>query len=76
MRNHQAKKLLQAMRVGDQALFWASNTKEPGVVGVVEVRHTRQYITAQRSTAQRRTRCCRRRLWRARGGDACSPLHH
>ena len=25
------------MRVGDQALFWASNTKNPGVVGTVEI---------------------------------------
>lgn len=25
------------MRVGDQALFWASNTKSPGVVGTVEI---------------------------------------
>jgi predicted RNA-binding protein with PUA-like domain len=37
VRNHQAKKLMQGMQVGDQALFWASNTKQPGVVGVVEI---------------------------------------
>jgi predicted RNA-binding protein with PUA-like domain len=37
VRNHQAKKFLQAMNIGDQALFWASNTKQPGVVGVVNI---------------------------------------
>lgn len=37
VRNHQAKKILQAMRLGDQAFFYASNCKEPGIVGIVEV---------------------------------------
>ena len=37
VRSHQAKKVLQSMRVGDQALFYHSNAKPPGVVGVVEV---------------------------------------
>jgi predicted RNA-binding protein with PUA-like domain len=37
VRNHQAKKILQAMRQGDQAFFYASNCKEPGIVGIVEV---------------------------------------
>jgi predicted RNA-binding protein with PUA-like domain len=36
VRNHQAKKLLQGMQVGDRAFFWASNTKTPGIVGIVE----------------------------------------
>ena len=25
------------MKLGDQALFWASNTKAPGIVGIVEI---------------------------------------
>lgn len=37
VRNHQAKKILQGMKKGDQALFWASNTKQPGVVGIVNI---------------------------------------
>lgn len=37
VRNHQAKKIMQGMQVGDLAFFWASNTKKPGIVGVVEV---------------------------------------
>lgn len=37
VRNHQAKKIMQGMSEGDMALFWASNTKQPGVVGVVQV---------------------------------------
>jgi predicted RNA-binding protein with PUA-like domain len=37
VRNHQAKKILQAMKIGDQAFFWTSNTKQPGVVGIVNV---------------------------------------
>ncbi len=37
VRNHQAKAVLAAMKVGDRALFWASNCKAPGVVGEVEV---------------------------------------
>jgi predicted RNA-binding protein with PUA-like domain len=37
VRNHQAKKIMQGMQEGDLAFFWASNTKKPGIVGVVEV---------------------------------------
>lgn len=38
VRSHQAKKVLQSMRLGDRALFYHSNAKPPGVVGIVEVR--------------------------------------
>lgn len=37
VRNHQAKRILQSMKCGDEAFFWASNTKEPGIVGIIEV---------------------------------------
>lgn len=37
VRSHQAKKVLQSMRVGDHALFYHSNAKPPGAVGIVEV---------------------------------------
>lgn len=37
VRNHQAKKIMQGMEIGDLAFFWASNTKEPGIVGIVKV---------------------------------------
>lgn len=36
VRNHQAKKNLQAMRLGDQALFYHS-VSEKAVVGIVEI---------------------------------------
>lgn len=37
VRSHQAKKVLQSMRLGDQAFFYHSNAKPPGVVGIVEI---------------------------------------
>jgi predicted RNA-binding protein with PUA-like domain len=37
VRNHQAKNVQRSMREGDLAFFWGSNTKEPGIFGVVEV---------------------------------------
>ena len=37
VRNHQAKKIMMSMSPGDLAFFWASNTKEPGIVGLVKV---------------------------------------
>lgn len=37
VRNHQAKKIMMSMSKGDQAFFWASNTKEPGIVGLMKV---------------------------------------
>ncbi|KAI3423961.1 hypothetical protein D9Q98_009795 [Chlorella vulgaris] len=37
VRSHQAKKVMQGMRVGDKAFFYHSNAKPPGIVGVIEV---------------------------------------
>lgn len=37
VRNHQAKKIMMSMKKGDVAFFWASNTKLPGIVGLVTV---------------------------------------
>lgn len=37
VRNHQAKKVLQSMRLGDRAFFYHSNAKPPGIVGIVEI---------------------------------------
>ena len=37
VRNHAAKNIQKSMRTGDLAFFWGSNTKEPGIMGVVEV---------------------------------------
>ncbi len=45
VRSHQAKKVLQSMRLGDRALFYHSNAKPPGVVGIVEVRGDRRWRT-------------------------------
>lgn len=37
VRNYQARNFMREMREGDLVLFYHSNTKPPGVVGVVEV---------------------------------------
>jgi predicted RNA-binding protein with PUA-like domain len=37
VRNHQAKKIIQSMKTGDKAFFWSSNTKYPGIVGIVNI---------------------------------------
>jgi predicted RNA-binding protein with PUA-like domain len=37
VRNHQAKNNLKAMKLGDEAFFYHSNCKTPGVVGIVEI---------------------------------------
>lgn len=37
VRNYEARNLIRSMRVGDRGLFYHSNVKEPGIVGVVEV---------------------------------------
>ncbi|KAF8054900.1 Thyn1 [Scenedesmus sp. PABB004] len=37
VRNAEARNIMREMRVGDQALFYHSNCKTPGCVGVVEV---------------------------------------
>lgn len=40
VRNYQARNNLQRMRKGDQALFYHSREKEPGVVGICRVVRT------------------------------------
>ncbi len=38
VRNYQARNMMRdEMRLGDQVLFYHSNTKEPGIVGIAEV---------------------------------------
>ncbi len=37
VRNYQARNFLKAMQVGDQAFFYHSNTKPPGIVGLMQV---------------------------------------
>jgi predicted RNA-binding protein with PUA-like domain len=40
VRNYQARNYLRAMRVGDLALFYHSNAKPPGVVGLMRIVRT------------------------------------
>lgn len=38
VRNYQARNMMRdQMKIGDQAFFYHSNTKEPGIVGIMEV---------------------------------------
>lgn len=37
VRNHQARQFLQAMHPGDRAFFYHSNTKPPGIVGLMQI---------------------------------------
>ena len=37
VRNYQARNFLRSMEVGDLAFFYHSNTKPPGIVGLMEV---------------------------------------
>ncbi|WOD38769.1 EVE domain-containing protein [Nodosilinea sp. E11] len=40
VRNYQARNFLTSMALGDQAFFYHSNTKPPGIVGLVEIVET------------------------------------
>lgn len=40
VRNYQARNFLTSMTVGDKAFFYHSNTKPPGIVGLMEVIET------------------------------------
>jgi predicted RNA-binding protein with PUA-like domain len=40
IRNYQARNFMRRMGVGDQAFFYHSNTKPPGIVGMMEVVET------------------------------------
>ncbi len=37
IRNYQARNFMRLMKVGDQAFFYHSNTKPPGIVGLMEI---------------------------------------
>jgi predicted RNA-binding protein with PUA-like domain len=37
VRNYQARNFMRAMRIGDQILFYHSNTEPPAIVGIAEV---------------------------------------
>jgi predicted RNA-binding protein with PUA-like domain len=37
VRNHQAKKILQSMQIGDRAFFYHSSAKPPGIIGLVTI---------------------------------------
>ena len=40
IRNYQARNFMRTMAVGDQAFFYHSNTRPPGIVGLMEVVET------------------------------------
>ena len=40
IRNYQARNFMRSMKVGDQAFFYHSNTKPPGIVGLMEIVQT------------------------------------
>jgi predicted RNA-binding protein with PUA-like domain len=40
IRNYQARNFMRSMTVGDQAFFYHSNTKPPGIIGLMEVIET------------------------------------
>ncbi len=41
VRNHQARQFLQSMQPGDRAFFYHSNTKPPGIVGLMQIIESR-----------------------------------
>ena len=40
IRNYQARNFMRSMKIGDQAFFYHSNTKPPGIVGFMEIIET------------------------------------
>ena len=40
IRNYQARNFMRAMQIGDQAFFYHSNSKPPGLIGLMEVIET------------------------------------
>ena len=42
IRNYQARNFMRSMKIGDQAFFYHSNTKPPGIVGLMEIIETHQ----------------------------------
>lgn len=47
VRNYQARNFLRQMSVGDRAFFYHSNTKPPGIVGLMTVSATEQVDPSQ-----------------------------
>ncbi|WP_320666986.1 EVE domain-containing protein [Prochlorococcus sp. MIT 1307] len=41
IRNYQARNFMRSMKIGDQAFFYHSNCKPPGIVGMMQVTKTR-----------------------------------
>ena len=41
IRNYQARNFMRSMKIGDQAFFYHSNTKPPGIVGLMEIIETK-----------------------------------
>ena len=37
IRNYQARNFMRSMKIGDQAFFYHSNIKPPGIVGLIEI---------------------------------------
>ncbi len=40
IRNYQARNFMRSMKIGDQAFFYHSNTKPPGIVGLMKIIET------------------------------------
>ena len=40
IRNYQARNFMRSMKIGDQAFFYHSNTRPPGIVGLMEIIET------------------------------------
>lgn len=41
IRNYQARNFMRSMKIGDRAFFYHSNTKPPGIVGLMEIIETK-----------------------------------
>jgi predicted RNA-binding protein with PUA-like domain len=75
IRNYQARNFMRSMQIGDQAFFYHSNTKPPGIVGLMEVIETQlidpsqfdpasKYFDAASTTEKPRWDCVRLRYVR------------
>ncbi|PZV07456.1 MAG: EVE domain-containing protein [Leptolyngbya sp.] len=53
VRNYQARNFLTSMVVGDQAFFYHSNTKPPGIVGLMEIVETQVVDPTQFDSANK-----------------------
>lgn len=53
VRNYQARNFLTSMVVGDQAFFYHSNTKPPGIVGLMEIVETQVVDPTQFDSASK-----------------------